>query len=85
MIYYSVFSSNKPEWKDRVGDSHGGVLIYAKANIHYRRRQDLETRIIRPILQTPNYDHEISKQCGMCDQQRLRPACAYAQSDQSLC
>ena len=21
----------------------------------------------------------------MCDQQRLRPACAYAQSDQSLC
>ena len=25
------------------------------------------------------------RQCGMCDQQRLRPACAYAQSDQSLC
>ena len=24
------------------------------------------------------------QQCGMCDQQRLRPACAYAQSDQSL-
>ena len=24
-------------------------------------------------------------QCGMSDQQRLRPACAYAQSDQSLC
>ena len=23
--------------------------------------------------------------CGMCDQQRLRPAVAYAQSDQSLC
>ena len=23
--------------------------------------------------------------CGMSDQQRLRPACAYAQSDQSLC
>ena len=22
---------------------------------------------------------------GVCDQQRLRPACAYAQSDQSLC
>ena len=29
--------------------------------------------------------HEIFLQCGMCDQQRLRPACAYAQSDQSLC
>ena len=25
------------------------------------------------------------QQCGMCDQQGLRPACAYAQSDQSLC
>ena len=24
-------------------------------------------------------------QRGMCDQQRLRPACAYAQTDQSLC
>ena len=28
---------------------------------------------------------EISNKCGMCDQQRLRPACAYAQSDQILC
>ena len=25
------------------------------------------------------------QQCVMCDQQRLRPACAYAQTDQSLC
>ena len=25
------------------------------------------------------------QQCGMCDQQRLRSVCAYAQSDQSLC
>ena len=25
------------------------------------------------------------EQCGMCDQQSLRSACAYAQSDQSLC
>ena len=25
------------------------------------------------------------QQCGMCDQQGLRPACADAQSDQSLC
>ena len=25
------------------------------------------------------------QQCGVCEQQRLRPACAYAQSDQSLC
>ena len=25
------------------------------------------------------------QQCDICNQQRLRPACAYAQSDQSLC
>ena len=25
------------------------------------------------------------QQCGLCDQQSLRSACAYAQSDQSLC
>ena len=25
------------------------------------------------------------QQCGVCDQQRLRPACTYTQSDQSLC
>ena len=25
------------------------------------------------------------QQCGMCDQKRLRSACAYAQSDQCLC
>ena len=25
------------------------------------------------------------QKCGMCNQQSLRPACAYAQSDQSLC
>ena len=25
------------------------------------------------------------QQCGICDQQQLRSACAYAQSDQSLC
>ena len=27
---------------------------------------------------------EISKNCDMCDQQSLRPTCAYAQSDRSL-
>ena len=27
----------------------------------------------------------IFQQCGMCDQQILRPDCSYAQSDQSLC
>ena len=52
-----------------------------------------------PIIHLQNsmleqiWDHNMTKwavtwdfqQCGMCDQQRLRPACTYAQSDQSLC
>ncbi len=35
-------SFQPPERKDRVGDSHGGVLLYIKDNIHYKRRSDLE-------------------------------------------
>ena len=37
-------SFREPERKDRVGDSHGGVIIYVKDSIHYRRRNDLELR-----------------------------------------
>ena len=32
-----------------------------------------------------NYTSRGFQQSGMCDQQSLRSACAYAQSDQSLC
>ena len=28
--------------------------------------------------------HEIFQQCSMCDQQSLKSACAYAQSDQNI-
>ena len=31
-----------PERKDRVGDNHGGVMLYVKESIHYTRRNDLE-------------------------------------------
>ena len=31
-----------PERKDRRGDSHGGVIIYAKDTLHYVRQNDLE-------------------------------------------
>ena len=42
-------SYNRPERKDRVGDNHGGVLLYVKENIHYKRRLDLEIRGIESI------------------------------------
>ena len=35
-----------PERKDRVGDSHVGVIIYVRENIHYTRRRDLEPKDI---------------------------------------
>ena len=37
-----IQSFNKPKWRDRVGYSHEGVLIYVKDNIHYHPRHDLE-------------------------------------------
>ena len=40
-----IFESfSKPERKDHHGDAHGGVIIYAKEYLHYRRRRDLESR-----------------------------------------
>ena len=35
-------SYKPPERKDRITDSHGGVAIYIKGNIHHIRRHDLE-------------------------------------------
>ncbi|XP_053383769.1 uncharacterized protein LOC128549981 [Mercenaria mercenaria] len=37
-----LHSYHKPERKDRDGDSHGGVILYVRENIHYLRRSDLE-------------------------------------------
>ncbi len=35
-------SYQSPERKDRHGDSHGGVMLYVKDTLHYKRRSDLE-------------------------------------------
>lgn len=45
----SLLSYNKPERKDRVGDSHGGVMLYVKETLYYKRRHDLEIRDIESI------------------------------------
>ena len=44
-----LHSFNTPERKDREGDNHGGVMIYVKDCLHYRRRADLESRNIESI------------------------------------
>ena len=45
----NIDSYRIPERKDRQGDSHGGVILYVKNNIHYTRRQDLELRGVERI------------------------------------
>ncbi|MCG8032214.1 MAG: endonuclease/exonuclease/phosphatase family protein [Candidatus Thiodiazotropha taylori] len=35
-------SYNTPERRDRLGDAHGGVIVYVKEGIRYKRRNDLE-------------------------------------------
>ena len=42
-------SFNKPERKDRPGDKHGGVMLYVKEGIYYKRRNDLELQNIESI------------------------------------
>ena len=49
---------NKPERKDRVGDSHGGVLIYVKENMHYRRRHNLEILGLKNIWIELSFKHK---------------------------
>ncbi|MES9992837.1 MAG: reverse transcriptase domain-containing protein, partial [Candidatus Thiodiazotropha sp.] len=44
-----LHSYNTPERKDRVGDNHGGVMIYVKDSLYYKRRADLEPRNIESI------------------------------------
>ena len=38
----SLISFHHPERKDRIADSHGGVIVYIKDSIQYVRRRDLE-------------------------------------------
>lgn len=42
-------SFNTPERRDRAGDRYGGLILYVKEGIHYRRRKDLEPRHIECI------------------------------------
>ena len=45
----NTFVKRTPERKDRIEDSHGGVLIYVKEGLHYKPREDLEIRGIECI------------------------------------
>ena len=52
--------------------------------IHYELKHSTKVPTSKKILiiWAAAWDFQ---QCGMCDQRNLRPACAYVQSDQSLC
>ena len=51
-------SYNTPERKDRPGDPHGGVIIYVKDGIFYKRRNDLEIRGIESIWIEVIHNHQ---------------------------
>lgn len=38
-----------PERKDRICDTHGGVILYVRENLHYKRRYDLELNRVECI------------------------------------
>ena len=40
---------DSPEHKDRAADHHGGVMIYVKDLLFYKRRHDLEPRNLEHI------------------------------------
>ena len=42
-------SYSTPERKDRVDDRYGGVILYVREGIRYKRRDDLEIRGIESI------------------------------------
>ncbi|MCG7879453.1 MAG: reverse transcriptase domain-containing protein [Candidatus Thiodiazotropha taylori] len=42
-------SFNRPERKDRPGDPHGGVMLYVKEGLYYKRRDDLEIHNVESI------------------------------------
>ena len=42
-------SYQSPERKDREGDDHGGVIIYVKEGIYYKRRNDLEIQGLEAV------------------------------------
>ena len=53
-------SFNRPERKDRVEDSPGGVMIYVKEGIYYKRRDDLEIQGIECIcIEVANHNKRI--------------------------
>ena len=51
-------SYNTPERKDRPGDPHGGVIIYVKDGIFYKRRNDLDIRGIESIWIEVIHNHQ---------------------------
>ena len=68
------------------------AFIYLYIHIHVCALMYHNFWLINPILNLHNGDSLNIwasawdfQQCDMSDQQRLRPACAYAQSDQSIC
>ena len=40
IIYLPMANFKPPDFKDRARDHHGGVMIYVKDSVHYKRRHE---------------------------------------------
>ena len=67
------------------------IIFFLSLKINFVLANSADADEMPPLADEHNYktvfdfkDNE-PQQCGMCNQQSLRSACAYAQSDQSLC
>ena len=58
MIYIFSLLINPNVKKNLVGDSHVGVLIYVKDNIHHRRRHDIEILKLENIWIELSFKHK---------------------------
>ena len=61
---------------------HRVKILHALCSTHHSRQFDMPNDHVQKDKWAATWDFQ---QCGMCDQQSLRSACAYAQYDESLC
>ena len=65
-------------------------LIRVKNNLWHSESYRISSFKFQSYFLMHDFEYQITysidfQLCGMCDQQMLRPACTYAQSDQKLC
>ena len=74
---YRIYFKNSNEIETYYPTTRNGFVQLIRVGIFIRHKW---VKMGKLLAATRDF-----QQCGLCDEQRLRTACAYAQSDQSLC